>query len=435
MMWKKFMQKTLPQGALSLCLFVGTELAFSQTLVWQRTSGPDAGAVRALAINSNGAFFAGTDGGGVFRSPNSGANWTAVNFGLSNLHVFAVVSNSPGHIFAGTNGGGVSRSVDDGENWLAVNTGLTNAFVWCLAINASDDIFAGTFSGGIFRSLNGGASWTALNTGLINTAVSALAINSAGQIFAGTAAGMISSTDNGEGWRPANAGLTYPDVRALAINPVTRVIFAGTGGGGVFRSMDGGGSWTAVNSGLTIRNVYTLAINSLAHIFAGGRGGIFRSTNNGGSWAAVNSGLTDTDVRSLVINSKGYIFTGTFSGAVFRSTQSTTAVKEIFDGLPISFSLEQNYPNPFWRGATSPALSGGNPSTTIRFDLPRSGYVTLKVYNLLGEEVATLLAENYAAGKHQMRWDASGWPSGVYVYRLQLGESVQAKKFVLLGSN
>jgi hypothetical protein len=78
--------------------------------------------------------------------------------------------------------------------------------------------------------------------------------------------------------------------------------------------------------------------------------------------------------------------------------------------LPQSFALYQNYPNPF------------NPSTTIEFALPKSAFITLKVYNLLGEEVATLVAEKRVAGIHKINWDASGLASGVYLYRLEAGD-------------
>lgn len=88
--------------------------------------------------------------------------------------------------------------------------------------------------------------------------------------------------------------------------------------------------------------------------------------------------------------------------------------------LPRHFSLSQNYPNPF------------NPSTTIEFSLPHSGFVTLNVFNILGEKVATLAAEKLNAGAYTVRWDATGLPSGVYFYRLQAGEFVQTKKLILL---
>lgn len=432
------LQKILPWRAMSFCLLAATKLALSQTIVWQPTGGPSAGTVHAVAINTSRDIFAGTEGGGVYRSMDNGANWTAVNMGLASLDVRALAINSSGHLWAGTNGSGVFFSTNSGASWTAANSGLTNAFVRCLAINASNHIFAGTLFGGIFRSTDNGVSWTVLNTGLVNTAASALAINARGHVFAGTAAGMLRSTDNGNSWTPLNAGLTTRDVRALVINPMTQMVFAGTGGDGAFRLFDNGSSWAEVNSGLTIRGNYALALNSSGYIFAGGSGGIFRSPNDGGSWTAINSSLTDTDVRSLAINASGHIWAGTVSGMVFRSAQPTTAVQELADDLPASFSLEQNYPNPFSRETSSSAFGGGRPATTIQFSLPHDAFVTLKVYNILGEEMATLAAEKFPAGKHRVHWNADAdnfireIRSGVYFYRLQAGDIVQMKKLILL---
>ncbi len=77
------------------------------------------------------------------------------------------------------------------------------------------------------------------------------------------------------------------------------------------------------------------------------------------------------------------------------------------EGLPTSYSLGQNYPNPF------------NPSTTIQFDIPKASIVTLKVYNMLGQEVATLVNEKREAGRCEVIFDGSKLSSGVYFYRLQ----------------
>ncbi len=98
----------------------------------------------------------------------------------------------------------------------------------------------------------------------------------------------------------------------------------------------------------------------------------------------------------------------------------TTAVEESEPGIPASFMLSPNYPNPF------------NPSTTIRYAIPQAGYVTLKIYNLLGNEIATLVSEKQPVGEHTIRWNPVGLPSGVYVYRLQAGESVAARKLILM---
>jgi hypothetical protein len=84
------------------------------------------------------------------------------------------------------------------------------------------------------------------------------------------------------------------------------------------------------------------------------------------------------------------------------------------------YVLHQNYPNPF------------NPTTTIEFSIPKSEFVTLKVYNILGEEVATLVSEKLTAGKYKYDWDAGRLASGVYLYRIQVGDFVEAKKMILM---
>jgi hypothetical protein len=88
--------------------------------------------------------------------------------------------------------------------------------------------------------------------------------------------------------------------------------------------------------------------------------------------------------------------------------------------VPGKFVLAQNYPNPF------------NPSTKVEFSLPRSSYVTLKVFNLLGEEVAALAGQNFTAGSYRVDWNAKGVASGVYFYRLVAGAYVETKKMLLL---
>ena len=89
-------------------------------------------------------------------------------------------------------------------------------------------------------------------------------------------------------------------------------------------------------------------------------------------------------------------------------------------GIPTAFRLDQNYPNPF------------NPITTIKYGLPQESNVTLKVFDILGREVSTLVNEHQDAGYHQIYWDASGYSSGIYFYQIQAGEFIDTKKLLLL---
>jgi len=97
-----------------------------------------------------------------------------------------------------------------------------------------------------------------------------------------------------------------------------------------------------------------------------------------------------------------------------------TAVKQTNSKIPLRFFVDQNYPNPF------------NPTTNITYGLPNSAHVTAKVYNILGQEVATLFVGDQAAGVHTLQFDGSNLSSGVYLYRIDAGSSVDVKRMVLL---
>jgi hypothetical protein len=116
------------------------------------------------------------------------------------------------------------------------------------------------------------------------------------------------------------------------------------------------------------------------------------------------------------------LFIGTNIGVFYRplSEMIFTAVHNEASHISSSFTLEQNYPNPF------------NPSTSISFDLPSKSFVSLKVFDLIGKEVATIVSEEMPAGSYTKQWNAANMPSGVYFYRLQAGTFIETKKLVLL---
>jgi L-ascorbate metabolism protein UlaG (beta-lactamase superfamily) len=106
-------------------------------------------------------------------------------------------------------------------------------------------------------------------------------------------------------------------------------------------------------------------------------------------------------------------------GSTIELNSTATSVEKSTNH-PEDFRLDQNYPNPF------------NPSTRIDFTLPTSLFVTLKIYNVLGKEVGTLISENLQAGNHSRIWNAVNMPSGIYYYKLQAGKYTETKKLVLL---
>ncbi|MFB0536236.1 MAG: WD40/YVTN/BNR-like repeat-containing protein, partial [Anaerolineae bacterium] len=161
-----------------------------------------------LVVGPDGkSLFAGTWGGGVFRSDDEGQSWQPVSEGLTSLGVEVLVVGPDGKsLFAGARGDGVFRSDDEGQSWQPVNEGLTNLYVQTLVVGPDGkSLFASTDGGGVFRS-----------------------------------------DDGGQSWRPVNEGLTNLNVLTLMVEPDGESLFAGTWGGGVFRSDDGGQSWQLV---------------------------------------------------------------------------------------------------------------------------------------------------------------------------------------------
>lgn len=150
--------------------------------------------------------------------------------------------------------------------------------------------------------------------------------------------------------------------------------------------------------------------------------------NNKVNWSAFDMGYVEmnsdnTFIKSVVgqnfvgvtNQSNTQIISGFLADTLFYTV--VVGLKPI-DGLPTEFLLHQNYPNPF------------NPTTTINFELPITSYVTLKVYNLLGQEIITLVNENKTAGKYNVVLDGSQLTSGIYFYRITARDPSLSSKYI-----
>jgi hypothetical protein len=154
------------------------------------------------------------------------------------------------------------------------------------------------------------------------------------------------------------------------------------------------------------------------------------SQNSAVRWSAFDMGFAMSVSSNTVVTSAiGQGFVGTIQQGNTRIESGfladtsirrmiILAVKDLW--VPTTYLLGQNYPNPF------------NPSTKIQFSIPIASFTSLKVFNVLGAEIASLVSENRPPGTYQVTWDANGYPSGVYFYRLQAGEFTQTKKLVLV---
>ncbi len=362
------------------------------------------------------AIWVGTNGGGVFKTSDNGTTWLGKSNGLD-WDVFSLSQSVSGSFFAGTELVGVFRSTNYGDSWEALNTGIVSDPVNAITSNSSGHVFAATRSGSAFRSVDNGLTWTEQSSGLLGFTIHSISVTNSDFLFAATRGGVFRSTDNGENWTLQNEGLT--DTVALSVSAsLEGLVLVGTLEDGLFGSTDDGATWTRSGKGTVTDPVTAFGLNNDGTLFAGTFSGVYTSSDQGQSWTELPGTVTSS--TSIGVSGSGFVFVGTFDSGVYRSIQTTTGVEEEEVGLPGLIALSQNYPNPF------------NPSTTIRFSIPKSAEVNLRIFNLLGEEVATLVSGHRDAGTHTVQWDATGQPSGVFFCRLRAGEFVETRKLVLL---
>lgn len=157
------------------------------------------------------------------------------------------------------------------------------------------------------------------------------------------------------------------------------------------------------------------------NIFAGTLdSGVYLSRNNGMSWINKNQGFDGpTSVENLLIVND-YIYSSTEHSTYRRLLSESTGINFISSEIPSNYSLFQNYPNPF------------NPSTNIKYQISKNSFVILKVYDLLGREISTLVNELQKAGVYEIQFSNSGLTSGIYFYRMQAGNYSETKKMVYI---
>lgn len=209
--------------------------------------------IKALVKRDSNVLYAGTYGNGIYRSSDGGVTWGICVGQPSNTQVTALGIDTGGLLYAGTEGG-LFKSVDACAQWTAINTGLqVDALRPPLSIvidpTTSATLYVGFFGAGIFKSLNGGAIWTAALTQPTNLDIRALAFGDSSTLYAATHGdGVFKSTDAGLNWtacsgQPSNTLLLSLVVDALG------TIYVGSEAG-VFKSTNGCTSWTAMNTGL-----------------------------------------------------------------------------------------------------------------------------------------------------------------------------------------
>ena len=352
---------------------------------------------------------------------------------LNNSYVTSLGVDSNGVLFAGTYGGGVNKILMNAGTWTQVNNGITNLFITSLVVKNSLEIYAGANDGKMFVTIDGGSTWYPTLRSVSNSPINCIIYSSLncsgiyniGDVFAGTKGGLFHSGDRGANWQLV---ISCDEIKAGAVNSKGKVVAGGDGY--LFFSNDNGTTWSNIAESLPVKSILSLAITDEGNIFAGtSKAGVFMTADYGQSWQQINTGLANPCVNTLYLGKSifglydgvnGYLFAGTNGDGVFQSVnQVSTAITE-HSAAERTYKLSQNYPNPF------------NPETVIKYSVSSQGYTTLKMFNLLGKEIATLADEYKHAGDYEVKFSGVNLPSGVYFYTLRSGNFSETKKLMLI---
>ncbi|MBM4159280.1 MAG: T9SS type A sorting domain-containing protein [Ignavibacteria bacterium] len=450
----------MKKTALLIILLIISNIAFGQTYQWtfvSYTPSPSPVVNSLCVVNQNIIWIACDAAGGgakVYRSLDGGLNWTLRVNGLANQNSYGIYALDSLTCFVGNTLGSLYRTTDGGLNWtqvLAVSGSFTNGIKM---FNSDYGVYYGdpTGSGQPYQfrvTTNGGLNWNLVpgapiagnEYGVINawdwTDSSHFWIGSA-NITAGatnakiyrTATGYygtwLSTTVSGTG---GTSGCYYQAVGFINNNQG----MIGSSGGDIKKTTDGGTTFLTVTppSGLgpnSIMNMTGLkdASNTIrVSIVDTGGAKMFSTTNLGTTW--INEPLP-IQASSQTINHIQFI-DATLGYAAFGQSggvggiikyASSSGITNTNNEIPNGYILKQNYPNPF------------NPSTNIEFSIPKSGFVTLKIYNSLGKEVDVLVNGNISAGNYTITYTPEYLVSGIYYYRLSADNNIITKKMILV---
>jgi photosystem II stability/assembly factor-like uncharacterized protein len=404
-----------------------------------------------FAVSFNGAstgVIAG-ESGALLRTDNGGSTWVPQNTGSSeDLQGIALPNQNLA--IAVSNSGNVFRSTDFGVTWTKNKRATTLSGIAFVTPSLGFAVGRNIIQVGgldedrtiILRTTNAGSSWTTYSAGIWRYWLHAVTVLSSEiAVAVGDSGSILRTNDHGQSWfplagkwpledmRPGLLPMTNLHLRAVSFADTSRGLVVGDSGL-VLRTTNGGYAWSTMPR-ITPQKLFAVRMLNAANAIAVGDSGVFlRSVDGGLNWMQEVSGTssalyaiasTNAD-RTTIVGEGGTVF-GQIQGAVTAIEQDRS-----FQSLPDQMVLGQNYPNPF------------NPRTTISFQITSSdgfegsatSLVTLKILDLLGREVATLVDERMEAGFHTAVWNASGFATGVYFYRLRSGNNVLTRKLLLL---
>ena len=382
-------------------------------------------------VNESKGWVAG-DSGMILNTIDGGGHWQKQNIADS-LILNSIFAADTQHVFAvGTILGGIPakaqkaillRTIDGGLNWTSKTFDSLLLFKSVAFVNDSIGWIAGT-AGTLLKTTNKGDKWIRILSDTNSTNTTLGKIRFIDQ-YTGWVGSTLKTTDAGQSWKTTTIpSLSLPSTFFVNIN-VGWIVGELYGGPNIFKTTDGGTTWSP--SGNTFSG-YGFSI-----FFADENNGwttgtnlrdehtMIKTTDGGASWFGQDIPSSALSDLYFVNKNTGWavgdgIFKTTNGGGIVSVGASTT----LRSNAPERLQLYQNYPNPF------------NPSTVIKYQLSKSGMVSLRVYDILGRLVSTMVDNWEQAGEHSRSWEANHFSSGVYFYVLRTGEFSESKKMILI---
>ncbi|GBD87900.1 xyloglucanase Xgh74A precursor [bacterium BMS3Abin03] len=406
-------------------------------------------------------LYGGTQDNGTNRTLTGNTNdWNSI-LGGDGFYVL-VDPNDNSFVYAEYQWGGLARSTNGGNSFTSATSGISGSdrHNWNTPVvfdpSNTETLYYG--ANRLYRSTNRAQSWNVISPDLTNgpginipfgtITTIAVAETDSNYIYVGTDDGNVWVTiDGGNNWIPVSSGLPQRWVTKVAVDPndeqIAYVTFSGYRWdeylSHIFRTTDGGASWIDISGNLPEAPINDVIVDPLSDstLFIASDVGVLFTNNLGMYWNYLGEPLPSTPIMDLVFhNDTQTLVAATYGRSMYKFSLDSIAtyISNIKVQVPADFRLYQNYPNPF------------NPTTTIKFTIPLShplekgvapqsgngGFVTLKVYDVLGKEVTTLVNEKLSSGEYEVQFNASGLTSGIYFYRLTAGNFVAIKKSLLL---
>ena len=362
----------------------------------------------------------------IYRSADGYNSWTPTESRPDTTSYFNVLFSYQDHVYLGTLGNGIFRSADNGQTWQEYSNGLSGSAKDITSITGlGDSLFAGTNGAGIlYTNLHNPVQWQPFNEGLFQTGVNFIAACGK-NLIAGIVYNLFLWAADSSRWQDI-----YPDTTnyILMVNEalvLDEYIFIGTSSG-IYRGDLNGQNWQKTDiTQFPNADIFALAKKD-SMIIAGlnyrNQHWIFSSDNMGANWDIMAHEFTW--LWDLYAGDH-FLLAGRTDGLWYFYIDAWTGIETKRVPIVSGSNLHANYPNPF------------NPVTTISYtvgahrDVPLQ-HIDLSIYNSIGQKVCTLVSAKQGAGRYSVAWNASGFASGIYYYRIKAGEFTAVRKMLLV---